>query len=77
MRYFFLNVYFQIIIQSVTSLFLIIYCLLHVVGDFKEIRATIDLQAKSWETLSNIPSFYVFNHRGKTLARLRANDEEN
>lgn len=37
------------------------------VGNFKEIRATIDLQAKSWETLVNLPSFYSFNHRGKTL----------
>ena len=38
------------------------------VGDFKEIRATIDLQAKSWETLSNVPSFYSFNHRGKIFS---------
>lgn len=38
------------------------------VGDFKEIRAAVDLQGKSWETLSNIPSFYTFNHRGKTLS---------
>lgn len=60
---------FQIIIQSVVSLFLIIYGLLHVVADFKEIRATIDLRAKSWETLSNTPSFYIFNHRGKKLSR--------
>ncbi|XP_055298829.1 ER membrane protein complex subunit 5 [Sitodiplosis mosellana] len=68
----------DIIIQSVASLFLIIYSLLHVVGDFKEIRATIDLQAKSWETLSNIPSFYIFNHRGKSLSRgARAAIEEN
>jgi membrane magnesium transporter 1 len=39
-----------------------------VVGDFREIRATVDLQAKTWETLANIPSFYTFNHRGKSLA---------
>lgn len=64
-----INFCFQIIIQSVASLFLIIYSLLHVVGDFKEIRATIDLQAKSWETLSNVPSFYIFNHRGKNFQR--------
>ena len=38
------------------------------VGEFKEIRATIDLQQKSWETLQNIPSFYSFNHRGKALS---------
>lgn len=58
----------QILVQSIASLFLIIWSLLQVVGDFKEIRATIDLQAKSWETLGNLPSFYSFNHRGKTLS---------
>lgn len=47
---------------------LIIYNILQVVGDFKEIRAAVDLQAKSWETLGNIPSFYTFNHRGKALS---------
>ncbi|KAG4072317.1 hypothetical protein HA402_004328 [Bradysia odoriphaga] len=59
---------FDILLQAITSLFLIIYSLLQVVGDFKEIRAAVDLQGKSWETLSNIPSFYTFNHRGKTLS---------
>ena len=68
--------FIQLIIQSVVSLFLIIYGLLHVVADFKEIRATIDLQAKSWETLSNTPSFYVFNHRGKNLSREARIDDD-
>lgn len=58
----------QILLQAIASLFVIIYSLLHVVGDFKEIRAAVDLQGKSWETLSNIPSFYTFNHRGKALS---------
>lgn len=58
----------QILLQAIASLFLIIYSLLQVVGDFKEIRAAVDLQGKSWETLSNIPSFYTFNHRGKALS---------
>lgn len=58
----------QIIFQAILSLVLIIYNILQVVGDFKEIRAAVDLQAKSWETLGNIPSFYTFNHRGKALS---------
>ncbi|XP_053675327.1 ER membrane protein complex subunit 5 [Anopheles nili] len=58
----------DIIFQAIASLIFIIYNILQVVGDFKEIRAAVDLQAKSWETLSNIPSFYTFNHRGKALA---------
>ncbi|XP_058446538.1 ER membrane protein complex subunit 5 [Malaya genurostris] len=64
----FSNLPVDIIFQAILSLFLIIYNILQVVGDFKEIRAAVDLQAKSWETLANIPSFYTFNHRGKALA---------
>lgn len=44
------------------------YGVMSVAGDFKEIRATVDLEVKSWETLRNLPSFYVFNHRGKALS---------
>ncbi|XP_035774194.1 membrane magnesium transporter 1-like [Anopheles albimanus] len=58
----------DIVFQAIASLLLIIYNILQVVGEFKEIRAAVDLQAKSWETLSNIPSFYTFNHRGKALS---------
>ncbi|XP_055376015.1 ER membrane protein complex subunit 5 [Condylostylus longicornis] len=59
----------DIIIQTLVSLVVIIYNILQIVGDFKEIRAAVDLQQKSWETLSNIPSFYMFCHRGKALAQ--------
>lgn len=44
------------------------YGVLHVAGDFKEIKASADLENKSWETFSNIPSFYMFNHRGKAFS---------
>lgn len=44
------------------------YGVMAVAGEFKEIRATVDLEAKSWETQRNLPSFYVFNHRGKALS---------
>ncbi|XP_055637698.1 ER membrane protein complex subunit 5 [Toxorhynchites rutilus septentrionalis] len=64
----FTNLPVDIVFQAILSLFLIIYNILQVVGDFKEIRAAVDLQAKSWETLGNIPSFYTFNHRGKALS---------
>uniref|UniRef100_A0A1B0EZD9 Membrane magnesium transporter n=1 Tax=Phlebotomus papatasi TaxID=29031 RepID=A0A1B0EZD9_PHLPP len=65
---------FDIQLQAVLSLIVLVYSILQVVGDFREIRAAVDLQAKSWETLGNIPSFYMFNHRGKSLA---AQHEEN
>lgn len=41
---------------------------MYIAGDFKEIKASADLENKSWETFRNIPSFYTFNHRGKTLS---------
>lgn len=44
------------------------YGVLQVAGDFKEIKASADLKNKSWETFSNIPLFYMFNHRGKAFS---------
>lgn len=59
---------FQILTQGIVSLFVAMYGIMYIAGDFKEIRATVDLENKSWETVRNIPSFYVFNHRGKALS---------
>nr|CAD7446976.1 unnamed protein product [Timema bartmani] len=58
----------QILVQGIISLFLTMYGLMFISGEFKEIRATVDLETKSWETLRNIPSFYVFSHRGRALS---------
>lgn len=58
----------QIIIQALLSLFVIMYGVMYIAGDFKEIKASADLQNKSWETFNNIPSFYTFNHRGKVFS---------
>ncbi|XP_018563242.1 membrane magnesium transporter 1 [Anoplophora glabripennis] len=54
----------DITIQALISLFIIMYGVLHVAGDFKEIKASAELEDKSWETFRNIPSFYTFSHRG-------------
>jgi hypothetical protein len=62
-----LNPFFQIAVQAISSLLVVLWSIIQVVADFKEIRAA-DLQGKSWETLGNLPSFYIFNHRGKSLA---------
>ncbi|XP_037960238.1 membrane magnesium transporter 1 [Teleopsis dalmanni] len=61
------NLPLDIIIQTVFSLIIVIYNLIQVAGNFKEIRATVDMQEKSWDTLTNFPSLYMFNHRGKAL----------
>ncbi|XP_011199026.1 ER membrane protein complex subunit 5 [Bactrocera dorsalis] len=57
----------DVIVQTVVSLLVVVYNLIQVVGNFKEIRATVDMQEKSWDTLGNLPSFYTFNHRGMAL----------
>lgn len=49
-------------------MFITMYGVLQIAGDFKEIRANVELEEKSWETLRNNPSFYMFNHRGKALS---------
>ncbi|KAK9510833.1 hypothetical protein O3M35_005533 [Rhynocoris fuscipes] len=58
----------DILIQGITSLFITMYGVIHVAGDFKEIRATVALESKTWETQRNLPSFYIFNHRGKMFS---------
>ncbi|XP_017769828.1 PREDICTED: membrane magnesium transporter 1 [Nicrophorus vespilloides] len=58
----------DIIFQSVGSLFAVMYGVMHIAGDFKEIKASADLENKTWETYRNVPSFYTFNHRGRTFS---------
>ncbi|XP_031825349.1 ER membrane protein complex subunit 5 [Nomia melanderi] len=58
----------DILIQGIVSLFMVMYGVMYIAGDFKEIRAVVDLENKSWETLRNLPSFQVFNHRGRYLS---------
>lgn len=58
----------QVLIQGIVSLFVVMYGVMSVAGEFKEIRATVDLETKSWETQRNLSSFYTFNHRGKSLS---------
>ena len=57
----------DITVQTCFGLFLAMVSVLYIAGEFREIRASVELSAKSWETMSNRPSFYVYNHRGKSL----------
>ncbi|KAL0273821.1 UNVERIFIED_CONTAM: hypothetical protein PYX00_006402 [Menopon gallinae] len=57
----------DIVTQGILSLFVAMYGIMYIAGDFKEIRATTELENKSWETLRNLQSFYCFNHRGKAM----------
>ncbi|KAF7285002.1 hypothetical protein GWI33_012320 [Rhynchophorus ferrugineus] len=53
----------DIFIQALISLLGIMFGVIHVAGNFKEIKASADLENKSWETFRNIQSFYTFCHR--------------
>lgn len=55
-------------VQGLLSLILAMYGILHIAGEFKEIRANVQLQNKSWETAGNRPMFYTFAHRGRALS---------
>jgi len=59
---------FDIVLQTVLSLLLTMFGVLHIAGDFKEIRATVELENQSWETLRNRPSFYTWSHRGRVFS---------
>jgi len=58
----------QILLQGIVSLFITMYGVMTIAGEFREIRATVDLETKSWETMRNCPSFYSFLHRGQALS---------
>lgn len=61
-------VYFQIVVQAVVSLFAVMWGVLNVAGNLREIQAAAELNTVGWETQKNLPSFYIFNHRGRALA---------
>lgn len=57
----------DVLIQGVMSLVILMFSISHIAGEFKDIKVGADLDTKSWETVGNRPSFYIFNHRGKAL----------
>lgn len=58
----------QIVIQAVASLFAVMWGVLNIAGNLREIPAAAELNTVRWETQRNLPSFYIFNHRGRALA---------
>ncbi|XP_046564423.1 ER membrane protein complex subunit 5-like [Haliotis rubra] len=57
----------DILVQSIIGLLATGYGVVNVSGSFREIKASAELENKTWEMLSNRQAFYVFNHRGKAL----------
>jgi len=58
----------DITIQTVVGFVLAMFSVVNIAGDFKEIRAGIEMGKRSWENARNRPSFYVYNHRGKAFS---------
>ena len=59
----------DIVLQTLLAFAVTCYGIVHVAGEFKDMDATSELKNKTFDTLRNHPSFYVFNHRGRVLFR--------
>ncbi|XP_066105661.1 ER membrane protein complex subunit 5 isoform X2 [Saccopteryx bilineata] len=55
------------LLQTLLAFAVTCYGIVHVAGEFKDMDATSELKNKTFDTLRNHPSFYVFNHRGRVL----------
>ena len=58
----------DIALQTAVGFVLAMVAVVNIAGDFREIRAGIELGKKTWENTRNRPSFYVYNHRGRALS---------
>ena len=58
----------DIFLQAVIFLLVTMVSVIHIAGDFKEIRATVELEAQSWDNLRNRPSFNTWAHRGRVFS---------
>ncbi|KAM9668960.1 ER membrane protein complex subunit 5 isoform 1-T1 [Dama dama] len=59
----------DIVLQTLLAFAVTCYGIVHIAGEFKDMDATSELKNKTFDTLRNHPSFYVFNHRGRVLFR--------
>ncbi|XP_030064949.1 ER membrane protein complex subunit 5 [Microcaecilia unicolor] len=57
----------DIVLQTLLAFVITCYGIVHIAGEFKDMDATSELKNKTFDTLRNHPSFYVFNHRGRAL----------
>uniref|UniRef100_A0A914N347 Membrane magnesium transporter n=1 Tax=Meloidogyne incognita TaxID=6306 RepID=A0A914N347_MELIC len=57
----------DLLFQTIISLLIAMISTAFVVGEFQPIRADFLTSKKSWDTIGNCPSFYIFDHRGKCL----------
>ena len=54
----------DIVLQTLLAFAVTCYGIVHSAGEFKDLDATSELKNKTFGTLWNHPTFYVFNHHG-------------
>ncbi|KAJ8396513.1 hypothetical protein AAFF_G00018190 [Aldrovandia affinis] len=59
----------DIVLQTLLAFVVTCYGIVHIAGEFKDMDASSELKNKTFDTLGNHPSFYLFNHRGRVLFR--------
>lgn len=59
----------DIVLQTLLSFVMTCYGIVNIAGEFKDMDASSELKNKTFDTLRNHPSFYLFNHRGRVLFR--------
>ncbi|XP_016148646.1 membrane magnesium transporter 1-like [Sinocyclocheilus rhinocerous] len=57
----------DIVLQTLLSFVITCYGIVNISGEFKDMDASSELKNKTFDTLRNHPSFYLFNHRGRVL----------
>ncbi|ESO92886.1 hypothetical protein LOTGIDRAFT_216532 [Lottia gigantea] len=57
----------DIMIQCLIGLSITFYGIINIAGQFKSIKASAEMENKTWDMIGNRQSFYTFNHRGKAL----------
>ncbi|XP_077141426.1 ER membrane protein complex subunit 5 [Ranitomeya variabilis] len=57
----------DIVLQTLLAFVVACYGIVHIAGEFKDMDATSELKNKTFDTLRNHPSFYIFNHRGRVM----------
>ncbi|KAM4665012.1 ER membrane protein complex subunit 5 [Discoglossus pictus] len=65
----------DIVLQTLLAFVVTCYGIVHIAGEFKDMDATSELKNKTFDTLRNHPSFYVFNHRGKVMFQSPESEE--
>ncbi|KAJ8266935.1 hypothetical protein GJAV_G00136360 [Gymnothorax javanicus] len=57
----------DIVLQTILAFVVTCYGIVHIAGEFKDMDASSELKNKTFDTLGNHQSFYLFNHRGRVL----------